>query len=88
MEPAYHTGDHVIVNRWAYRTREPRAGDVVVLYDPDRDGHVLLKRVADDPGGLRRGVYVLGDNVAESRDSRTFGTVPGNAVIGRAWFRY
>ncbi len=31
--------------------------------------------------------FVLGDNPRDSRDSRAFGPVPANNVIGRVWFR-
>ena len=31
--------------------------------------------------------FVLGDNPNDSRDSRGFGPVPGERVIGRVWFR-
>jgi signal peptidase I len=91
MEPAFRSGDRLLVNRLAYRTSDPRAGEVVVLRDPERDGQVLLKRVAKaadqaDPGPSR--IYVLGDNAAESRDSRTFGAVDRAQIIGRAWFKY
>ncbi len=91
MEPAFRTGDRVLVNRLAYRRREPRAGEVVVLHDPERRGHVLLKRIADAPSAAApepSQVYVLGDNIAESRDSRSFGYVDRDAIIGRAWIRY
>jgi signal peptidase I len=91
MEPAFRSGDRVLVNRLAYRSRAPREGEVVVLRDPERSGHVLLKRVAtaqdqSDPGPPR--VYVLGDNAAESRDSRSFGPVAREQIIGRAWLKY
>ncbi|MDM8519662.1 signal peptidase I [Anaerolineales bacterium HSG6] len=33
-------------------------------------------------------IFVLGDNRNFSNDSRNFGTVPLNEVIGRAWFSY
>ena len=33
-------------------------------------------------------VFLMGDHRANSEDSRTFGTVPVNQVIGRAWLRY
>ena len=91
MEPAYHSGDRVLVNRLAYLRREPRPGEVVVLRDPERSGRHLLKRVAVAPAGEvqpRTHVYILGDNAAESRDSRAFGSVPRAAIIGRAWRTY
>ena len=31
--------------------------------------------------------FVLGDNPGDSRDSRTFGSVPTDQIIGRVWFR-
>lgn len=91
MEPAFRSGDRLLVNRLAYRRRDPRAGDVVVMRDPERLGHVLLKRIATAPDGIDPGpphVYVLGDNAAESRDSRAFGPVPRAQIIGKAWLRY
>ncbi len=33
-------------------------------------------------------IFVLGDNRNFSNDSRSFGTVPLNNVVGRAWFSY
>ena len=91
MEPAFRSGDRVLVNRLAYRRRDPRAGEVVVLRDPERLGHVLLKRIATDPDDIDPDpshVYVRGDNTAESRDSRAFGTVPRSEIIGKAWLKY
>ena len=51
MEPAYRAGDRVLVNRLAYLRRGPAVGDVVVLRDPERPGHHLLKRIAQAPDG-------------------------------------
>jgi signal peptidase I len=33
-------------------------------------------------------VFVLGDNRGFSNDSRSFGTIPLEEVVGRAWFSY
>ncbi len=83
MSPDLDPGDYVIVNRWAYRTREPSIGDLVVLRDPEREGRYLCKRIADVPSS---GVYsVRGDNEAVSRDSRTFGPVPRDLIVGKVW---
>ena len=91
MEPAFHAGDRVLVNRWAYRAHAPAPGDVVVLRDPEHPRRHLIKRIDAPPDGVPlapRTHYVLGDNAAMSRDSRHFGAVPRHAIIGRVWRRY
>jgi len=91
MEPAYRAGNRLIVNRLAYLRRPPAIGDVVVLRDPGDGGRLLIKRVAAPPNGDRPSpehVWVLGDNAAESRDSRAFGFVDRRRIVGKAWRRY
>ena len=68
-----------------------------------RDGHVYIDGVAlDEPfvaeetrAGRRENiivpplhVYVLGDNRNHSNDSRSFGPIPIDDIIGRAWVSY
>lgn len=85
MEPELSPGDFVVVNRWSYRFRRPERGDVVVLRDPESPTRYLVKRIADGANG---GAYfVTGDNAAESRDSRTFGPVPRDLIVGKVWLR-
>ncbi len=92
MEPAFRAGEHLLVDRLAYRRRTPRVGEVVVLRDPERPDRYLLKRIATAPPmqpAPQRGQYfVLGDNAAVSRDSRAFGPVAREQIIGRVWRRY
>jgi signal peptidase I len=89
MLPAFRHGDRVLVWAWAYRSRPPAPGDVVVVRDPERADRVLIKRVASPPLGAPAGhLYVLGDNEPMSRDSRCFGALPRSAVIGRVLWRY
>jgi signal peptidase I len=90
MEPAYAHGDRVIVSRLSYSFRAPRAGDVVVVRDPDREGRQLLKRVAEGPEGANDpwALYVLGDNAPQSRDSRAFGAVSADDIVGKAILKY
>jgi signal peptidase I len=91
MEPAYRAGDRILVNRWAYRSRAPQPGDAVIVRDPEHPSRLLLKRIAAVPplaaDGERR-YFVVGDNAGASRDSRQFGAVVREAIVGKAWRRY
>jgi nickel-type superoxide dismutase maturation protease len=94
MLPDLRPGDRLLVSPLG----RVRTGDVVALRDPRQPGRILVKRVAAGPGGAvtvggvvieaKRGVVVLGDNLAASTDSRTFGPVPAGALLGRCLLRY
>ena len=81
MEPSLHPGDYVVVNRWAYRRKDPMPGDIVVLRNPEAMNQFLVKRVMS--GDRLSGLFVLGDNAAHSRDSRAFGMVPLHLIVGK-----
>jgi nickel-type superoxide dismutase maturation protease len=76
MLPNLRDGDRVVIR---YRAAV-RPGDVVLVRRPDRPEVTMVKRV-----GERRpdGWWVLGDNPYRSTDSREFGPVPAELVLGR-----
>ncbi len=81
MAPAFFAGDHLLIRR---RSRWPEVGEVVVVADP-RSGEPILKRVQQvGPDGID----VRGDNSAASTDSRHFGVLPHEAVLGTVIRRY
>ena len=98
MVPALLPGDRLLVVRWP--VRDYRRGDVAIVRDPEQAGRYLVKRLAALPGDLwppgfggagavpPGRVVLLGDNRAESRDSRAFGAIPLAALVGRAAWRY
>jgi type IV secretory pathway protease TraF len=96
MAPALQSGDWLFIDptvgRW------PRRGSIVVFREPG-SAVLAVKRVAARPGDRVRisaGIlhlaadeaWLLGDNAAASVDSRRYGPVVLEALVGRAWFRY
>ncbi len=78
MIPTLAPGERLLVRTGG----RPRPGDLVVVRRPER---LVIKRlVRDDEDGC----WVEGDNPAASDDSRTFGAVPRDAIVGRVVLRY
>ena len=85
MEPEMAPGDFVLVNRWSYALHGPVQGDVVVLRDPENLERFLVKRVASL--ATSGGYFVVGNDRESSRDSRTFGPVARDLIVGRVMRR-
>ena len=83
MAPTLHDGDWLLVRRAS--GARIRAGDVVVARRPDRPGLLLVKRAVRRDGA---GWWLLGDAPDASDDSRLFGVVPDELVLGRVLARY
>lgn len=70
MEPALYNGQGILINRFAYKLANPRAGDVVVfLPNGNQNTHYYVKRVVAGPGEtvqIREGIlYVNGKAVED-----------------------
>ncbi len=119
MSPTLIAGDLFMLNRFAYLTREPQRGELVVLKDPET-GELIVKRIvglpcetvvmqndiayingrrlpepyASRPTRVDRSqfgkatviprdcYFVLGDNRMRSLDSRTFGPIKRESILG------
>ena len=81
MEPGLPDGSFVLVDPRAYRSRAPRAGEVVLARHPYVRDLSLVKRVAAAP--LEGRVALAGDSLERSTDSRDFGAVALGDVMGR-----
>jgi len=95
MEPAIKNGKVLIISRFAYGIRlprrqgylirwvQPKAGEVVVFYTPM--GELAVKRIAaiisDDSRAVK--FYAEGDNDLASYDSRAYGWVSVENIIGK-----
>lgn len=73
MEPAFKPGQIVV----AVRARRPKVGCVIIIR---QNGLEKIKRLAK----VRKGeIYVLGDNPANSTDSRSLGWLPQTVIQAR-----
>jgi signal peptidase I len=86
MAPTLGHGDRVIVDRWTYRHRRPRSGEVVLVAGPR--GLAWVKRVAEVRDARGAELWLLGDNPSMSLDSRRIGSVAVETVAGRVCYRY
>ncbi len=77
MLPGVESGETVIVNPYV----KPEIGDMVLTKHPYKKKVKILKRLAgfSETGSL----ILIGDNPGESTDSRTFGAVPIESLIGK-----
>lgn len=73
MAPTLRAGQ-LVVGR---ETRELKPGDVVIV---SHNGLEKIKRIEKQQGDL---IYLLGDNAAESTDSRNFGWVQAKTIIAK-----
>ncbi len=119
MEPNFHHGQYLLVNKLVYRLGEYTRGDVIIFQYPNNPAQDYIKRVIglpDDTVEIRNGVlfvngssidepydhipmvrnmaaqtvepgslFVLGDNRPASSDTRTWGQLDQDFVIGKAW---
>ncbi|MDR2052532.1 MAG: signal peptidase I [Treponema sp.] len=94
MQPAIRSGTVLVVNRLAYGLRLPgtekyllrwslpRTGDVVVFITPQ--GSVAVKRCVELPGSPAAPRFIaLGDNSLDSYDSRSYGPVAADRIVGK-----
>jgi signal peptidase I len=91
MVPTIYPGTILVVNRLAYGFRLPwqetylfrwglpKTGDVVVFSTPQ--GTTAVKRCGEITEA--RQFFALGDNSAESYDSRSYGPLPADRIIGK-----
>ncbi len=77
MLPTLKPGQDVLCFNWAYIFSRPKIGDIVVIR---HQGKEIIKRIqkAHD-----REYFVEGDNKEESVDSRNFGPIEKQEIIGK-----
>lgn len=96
MYPALRNRSIVLFWQWRYT---PQVGDIVMLGSDTDFGSRIVKRIAAINGQyvyidemyfyVPKGyVFLIGDNRDESRDSRHYGPVREEAIVGRVFLVY
>lgn len=99
METTLADGERLVVTRAFWLFGAPQRDDIVVLHETDDpQSPLLVKRlvgmggdvIPSDLGPLGISIvvpegeaYVVGDNLANSEDSRRFGPVPVERIVGK-----
>lgn len=79
MTPSVVDGQQVVVNKLAFKIKNPQVGDVVVVQHPHHNT-LLLKRITS---AQNNAYFVEGDNPAHSTDSKNFGALSKKQIIGK-----
>jgi nickel-type superoxide dismutase maturation protease len=77
MFPTLKEGEDILSFNWAFIGRKPKVGEIIVLNYKGRD---MVKRVIKVDG---EEIFVEGDNKLASTDSRDFGAVSKQDIIGK-----
>ncbi|MBI2011331.1 S26 family signal peptidase [Candidatus Daviesbacteria bacterium] len=79
MYPFLKPGDFVLVNKLAVSFK---INDLVILKNPENSKQYLVKKIKE----IRNGKYfVIGENKNKSRDSRYYGWVNRENIIGKVF---
>ncbi|MDP2720357.1 MAG: S26 family signal peptidase [bacterium] len=83
MEPFFKSGDKVVINRISYLFFQPQPGDIVALTHRDS---ILLKQIKKVSSNNK--YFVAGINIVDSHDSRNFGKVKREQIVGKFLTKY
>lgn len=84
MLPGLKAGNELLVNERAYTSSNPEEGDIVVAWHPREADLKIIKRVSVV---FDNGVWLVGDNPAESTDSSQYGIFPFKRIVGKVTSR-
>ena len=81
MYPSLKDGDLIIYKPYKPSKKKLIKGSIIILEHPLQKNNLIIKRIL---GIESEGIEIIGDNKYSSQDSRHFGLVNHNKVIGIA----
>ena len=82
MFPTLKDGDFVLINPHV----EPKAGDIVLARHPFKKSVKIVKRIREI--ATEGSFFLIGDNLPESTDSRSFGAINRKDILGKVVSRF
>ncbi len=79
MRPTINPGDFLIYKRFKSKTTSLKVGSLVIIKHPIEEETLLVKRIFNLQYPL---IEVRGDNLINSIDSRQFGIIHKEQIIG------
>lgn len=77
MEPLIKNGQSVLISKIPYFFSEPDVKEIVAF---NYQGKVLIKRIEKKTGNK---YFLTGDNLKDSFDSRSFGSISKSDILGK-----
>lgn len=78
MEPLIKNGNTVLVSNIFYLFKSPKVGDIIAFKNFDEK--VLIKRIIKKEN---KKFFIKGDNKKDSMDSKNFGMISGDKIVGK-----
>jgi signal peptidase I len=82
MEPAIKNGQYVLISKIPYFFSEPSVKEIVAF---KKNQKVFVKRIVKKTGDK---YFLAGDNPKDSLDSRDFGFILKNDILGRVMYTF
>ncbi len=81
MSPLFCDGQLLQVDTQAYARQTPEVSDIILCEHPYRKDFLLIKKIEkiDEHGKF----FVVGVNTSSSTDSRSFGSIHRDAILGK-----
>ena len=86
MQPLLQPGEEILIDINAYKKASPQKGEIIVANHPYRPNFSIVKRIVsiENDGSL----FLQGDNTLESTDSRYYGAIQLDQIIGKVICRF